>query len=297
MEKNYKLGLTAALGCSFLWGVLPMYWKTLVPIPSSVIIFYRIFWVGVVSFIAALKLYGMEKIKAPLRKKGNKLKFFIAGVIITSNWSIYIWAVNAGYIVQTSIGYYMEPIVVCIFGIIFFKEKVTKYNLAAFAMACIGVLIVILHFGEAPTIAMGLAGTFAVYSALKKSFEVESILSLLYETMFLVPVALGVIIFLEVTNQGAIGVGEPYQYVLLQFTGLATAIPLGLFAVGANNLPLVTLGVTQYLSPSMALILGIFVYGEPFDKVQFISFVVIWIGLVIFTIGEAKMVKKKEGRI
>lgn len=292
MEKNYKLGLIAALGCSFLWGILPMYWKLLVPIPSSVIIFYRIFWVGVVTFFAALKLYGWERIKAPLKVKGNKLKFFIAGVIITLNWSIYIWAVNAGFIIQTSIGYYIEPLVVCLFGIIFFKEKITKYNLSAFVLATIGVLVVVIHFGEVPTIAIGLAMTFAIYAALKKLFNVETILSLLYETMFLVPIALGVIIYLEMTGQGAIGVGEPYQYGLLMLSGLATAIPLGLFAIGANNLPLITLGVTEYLSPSMALILGIFVYNEPFDLVQFISFTIIWIGLVVFTIGEAKAVNK-----
>lgn len=292
MEKNYKLGLIAALGCSFLWGILPMYWKLLVPIPSSVIIFYRIFWVGVVTFFAALKLYGWERIKAPLKVKGNKLKFFIAGVIITLNWSIYIWAVNAGFIIQTSIGYYIEPLVVCLFGIIFFKEKITKYNLSAFVLATIGVLVVVIHFGEVPTIAIGLAVTFAIYAALKKLFNVEAILSLLYETMFLVPIALGVIIYLEMTGQGAIGVGEPYQYGLLMLSGLATAIPLGLFAIGANNLPLITLGVTEYLSPSMALILGIFVYNEPFDLVQFISFTIIWIGLVVFTIGEAKAVNK-----
>ena len=131
-----------------------------------------------------------------------------------------------------------------------------------------------------------------LYAALKKLFNVEAILSLLYETMFLVPIALGVIIYLEMTGQGAIGVGEPYQYGLLMLSGLATAIPLGLFAIGANNLPLITLGVTEYLSPSMALILGIFVYNEPFDLVQFISFTIIWIGLVVFTIGEAKAVNK-----
>ena len=292
MEKNYKLGLIAALGCSFLWGILPMYWKLLVPIPSSVIIFYRIFWVGVVTFFAALKLYGWERIKAPLKVKGNKLKVFIAGVIITLNWSIYIWALNAGFIIQTSIGYYIEPLVVCLFGIIFFKEKITKYNLSAFVLATIGVLVVVIHFGEVPTIAIGLAMTFAIYAALKKLFNVEAILSLLYETMFLVPIALGVIIYLEMTGQGAIGVGESYQYGLLMLSGLATAIPLGLFAIGANNLPLITLGVTEYLSPSMALILGIFVYNEPFDLVQFISFTIIWIGLVVFTIGEAKAVNK-----
>ncbi len=294
MQKNYKLGMIAATSCSFLWGLLPIYWKSLVPISSSVIIIYRIFWVGVVSFIISLKLYGIKKIKEPLRDKKTALKFLLAGIIITANWSIYIWAVNAGFVIQTSIGYYIEPIVVSVFGIVFFKEKITKYNLAAFIFAIVGIAIVLIHFGQLPTIAILLALTFATYAALKKSFNVESILSLLYETIFFAPIALAVIIYLECIGKGAIGTCEPYQYGLLMLTGVATAVPLGLFAVGANNLPLVTLGVTQYISPTIALLLGIYAFGEPFDGVQLIAFGVIWLGLIIFTIGEYKTLKRSN---
>lgn len=296
MEKNYKLGLLAALFCSFLWGILPIYWKSLVPISSTVIIFYRIFWVGVISFIVSLKLYGWKKVKEPLKNKRNMARFAIAGVIITLNWSIYIWAVNAGFVIQTSIGYYMEPLVVCLFGIVLFKEGITKFNATAFVLATCAVVIMVIHSGQIPVIAFGLALTFATYAALKKSFKIEAMLSLLYETIFLVPIALLVIIYLEYSGQGAIGVGEPYQYALLMLSGVATAIPLALFAVGANNLPLITLGITEYLSPSLSLILGIFLFNEPFDKVQFIAFIVIWIGLVIFTYGEYKAVQK-EGKM
>ena len=292
MDKNYKLGLTAAITCSFLWGILPIYWKSLIPISSTVIIFYRIFWVGVVSFIVSLKLYGWEKIKAPLRNKKDAVRFVIAGIIITANWRIYIWAVNAGFVIQTSIGYYIQPIMVCLFGIIFFKEKITKYNSTAFIMAMIGVFIMLVHFGEVPGIALGLAITFATYGALKKSFKLPPMLSILYETAFLAPIALIVIIVLEVNGNGALGVGEPYQYGLLMLSGIATAVPLALFAVGANNLPLITLGVTQYVSPSIALLLGIFLFGEPFDKIQFLAFVTVWIGLVVFTLGEAAVTGK-----
>ena len=291
MDKNYKLGLTAIIGCNLVWGLLPIYWKMLIPIPSSVIIFYRIVLVGLCTFLACLKLYGFERIKEPLKVKGNKLKFFIAGAIIAGNWSIYIWAVNAGYIVQTSVGYYIQPLIVCLFGIVLFKEKLTKYKIAALALAVIGVVVVIVHFGEAPVIALSLAVSFAVYGAFKKTFKVEALLSLFYETMFLVPFALAVIVYMEVTGKGAIGVGEPYQYGLLMLAGIMTAVPLGLFASAAKNLPLVTVGVASYISPSMALLLGIFLYGEPFDKVQFASFVLIWIGLAVFTYGERKEVK------
>lgn len=293
MDKNYKMGLTAIIGCNLVWGLLPIYWKMLIPIPSSVIIFYRIVLVGLCTFLACLKLYGFERIKEPLKIKGNKIKFFVAGAIIAGNWSIYIWAVNAGHIVQTSVGYYIQPLIVCLFGIVLFKEKLTKYKITALAMAVVGVIVIIVHFGEAPIIALSLAISFAVYGAFKKTFKVEALLSLLYETMFLAPFALAVIIYMEVSGKGAIGVGEPYQYGLLMLAGIMTAVPLGLFASAAKNLPLVTVGVASYISPSMALILGIFLYGEPFDKVQFASFVLIWIGLAVFTYGEKKEMKKE----
>ncbi|MCR5482737.1 MAG: EamA family transporter RarD [Clostridia bacterium] len=293
-RKNYRFGMTAAIGCSCLWGVLPIYWKSLIPIDSFVIIFYRIFLVGVVSFLGAWKLYGLKAIMAPLRVKGNKLKFFVAGVLVTMNWSMYIWAVNAGYVIQTCIGYYIEPLMVCIFGVVFFKEKLTKYKLGALLLACVGIVVILVHFGELPFIALWLALTFALYAAAKKSFRLPALMTLFYETMFLMIPALAVVIYMEITGRGALDVAQPYQYGLLLLCGLLTAIPLGLFAEAANRISLVSLGITEYLSPSIALVLGIFLFKEGFDLVQFVSFVIIWVGLVIFTIGEFREEKNFE---
>ena len=297
MDTNYKKGLIYALACSILWGILPIYWQALRPIESSVIIYYRIFLVGLVCLIMSLKLYGLEEIKKHLRPKGAKLKFFLAGCLITANWSIYIWAVNADQVIQTCVGYYIEPLMVSVFGIIFFKEKLTKYKLTALILAMSGVVVLLVHFMEIPIIALTLAITFATYAAIKKSFNLPSVLSLFYETMFLMIPALAVIIYIEVTGQGALGVGEPYQYGLLMLCGPITALTLAFFAEAANKVPLVTLGLIEYISPSIALILGIFLFKEPFDLVQFIAFVIVWIGLVFFTMGEAKeskMTKKPE---
>lgn len=293
-SKQYRIGLLCSLSCSVLWGILPIYWQALRPIESSVIIFYRIFLVGVVCFFAALKLYGFEGIRAPLREKGVKLKYFAAGALITANWSIYIWAVNADHVIQTCIGYYIEPLVVCMFGVFFFKEKLTKHKLIAFVLACAGVVIILLHFMEVPFIALGLALTFAVYAAIKKSSQLPVMLSLLYETMFLSPAALAILIYLEVTGKGALGAGAPYQYVMLLMVGFCTALPLGLFSAAANKIPLVTLGILEYISPSLSLIIGIFLLHEPFDRIQLIAFIVIWIGLLFFTVGEYRETKGDE---
>ncbi|NLD20374.1 MAG: EamA family transporter RarD [Clostridiales bacterium] len=285
---SYKKGLIYALSCSILWGVLPIYWQALRPIESSVIIFYRIFLVGVVCFIASIKLYGMKEMKKHLRPKGAKLKFFLAGLLITTNWSIYIWAVNADFVIQTCVGYYIEPLMVCVFGIIFFKEKLTGYKLTALIFAMMGVVVMLVHFMQVPLIALSLGLTFATYAALKKSYQLPSVLSLFYETMFLALPALGVVIYLEVNGQGALALGDPVKYILLMFCGPLTAIALAFFAEAANNVPLVTLGLIEYLSPSISLIIGIFMFKEPFDMIQFIAFVIVWIGLVFFTIGEKK---------
>ena len=158
-------------------------------------------------------------------------------------------------------------------------------------LALAGVIIMIINSGQIPAIALSLAITFATYAAIKKSVKLEPMVSLAYETALLVPVALAVIIVMEIKGIGAIGAGDSYQYMLLMLAGVATAIPLGLFAMGANNLPLITLGVTQYVSPTAALLLGVFLFGEPFDILQFVAFAITWMGLVIFTAGEAKAAK------
>ena len=246
-SKDYKQGLIYALSCSILWGILPIYWQALRPIESSVIIFYRIFLVGLVCFVMSLKMYGREEMRKHLKPKGAKLKFFLAGVLITANWSIYIWAVNADFVIQTCVGYYIEPLMVSIFGIIFFKEKLTGYKLTALIFALAGVVVMLVHFMEVPLIALTLALTFATYAALKKSYNLPSVLSLFYETMYLTIPALAVVIYLEVTGQGAIGTGTPFQYVLLMFCGPLTALALAFFAEAANKVPLVTLGLIEYI--------------------------------------------------
>ena len=292
-RKDYKLGLSAALWCAFLWGLLPIYWKWLIPIPSSVIILYRVSLSGIVCLIWCLKKYGWQEIKKPLQNKKLVLRYVIAGIIITGNWSIYIAAVNAGYIIQTSVGYFIEPLLVCVFGIVFFKERLTVYKTGAFIFATAAVVVLIMHYGEVPTIALGLAVTFATYAALKKTCKEPALISMLYETIFLVIPALIAMAIVEAKGGGALANGEPYQWALILLAGLFTLVPLVLFAIAAQNLPMITLGITEYISPAMGIFIGIF-YGEPFGAVQKIAFLLLGIALTIFTIGEYKEQKAVE---
>ena len=240
-----------------------------------------------------MKVHGMEEIRKNLKQKGVKLRYFIAGLLITLNWSIYIWAVNANMVIQTCIGYYIEPLLVCVFGVVIFKEKLDKFKVTALVLAAAGVLVVILHFREIPAVALGLGLSFSVYAAIKKNFSMPPLLSLLYETIFLLPPALVVIIGLEVTGKGAIAAAGPGTYFLLMFCGLFTAFPLVLFANAANKVDLFALGITEYISPTISLIISIFLFQEPFDGVQLSAFAIIWVGLAFFSFGEYRKVRQE----
>lgn len=286
-RKEYREGLLSVVGCNIWWGIMPIYWQWLIPIDSWVIIFYRIFLVALVCFIAAMKVHGTEEIKEVLRDRKLVLRLIAAGIMITINWSIYIWAVNSSHVIQTSIGYYIEPLVVCLFGVFIFKEKINKYKAVALIMGLIGVVAVIIYFREMPTIALGVAITFSIYTAMKKGLKMPPILSLFFETVFLAPFALIVIIYIEAKGIGGMGAGG-LKYFLLMFCGLFTAFPLVLFANAANKISMFVLGLSEYISPTLALLISIFYFKEDFAPIQLIAFGIIWVGLIFFTMGEYK---------
>ena len=190
-KKDYRQGLISVLGSSIWWGIMPIYWQWLKPIDSIVIIFYRIVLVALVCLIAALIAHKKEEILAPLKDKKLMAKLIIAGVIITLNWSLYIYAVNSENVIQSCIGYYIEPLVVCLFGMIFFGEKVNKHKAIALIMGAIGVVAVVFYFRQVPALALSIAFSFAIYAAIKKGLGMPPIISLLYETIFLAPFSAG----------------------------------------------------------------------------------------------------------
>ena len=295
-DRNYKNGLIYALLCAILWGFLPIYWNALNPIGSLVVIFYRIVLMALICLgIQYYRIRNIKEIFAPMFKDKKKLcTYMAAGTLITMNWSIYIWAVQAGYVIQSSMGYFLEPLIVCLLGMIVYKEKANKWKLISMGFAFAGLMVMVIGYRELPVIAIGLAVTFAVYAAIKKSVDLPPFQSLLYETVFIAPIALLLIFRLEGNGVGAIAAGGSGKFILLLFAGIASAVPMGLFSEAAKNLPLLTLGLTEYISPSIALILGIFLFKEPFDMIQFSAFVIIWIGLIFFTYGEFSDVRDRR---
>ena len=283
---DYRTGVICVIACQLIWGVCPVYWQALEPIPSWIIILYRIVTMFVYSYIAARIRYSREEIWGPLKERSVRIKYFIAGFILTVNWSIYIWAMTSEHVIQSAIGYYIEPLVICAVGIIVFKEQVTKYNLAAMLFALAAIILILAHYRQVPGVALGLAGTWAAYSAVKKTAKQPAVIALVYETMVYAVIAFFAVIYIETKGTGALSFGVPGKFALMLLSGLVTLVPVALFGTAAPKVPLLVIGLAQYISPTITLLLGVFLFKEPIDPVQITAFIIIWIGLGIFTYGE-----------
>ncbi len=287
-NSDYRTGVICVLACQIFWGFCPVYWQALVPIPSWIIILYRMTTMFVFSYIAARMKHTKEEIWGPLKERGTAGRYMLNGLILTVNWSTYIWAMTTGHMVQAAIGYYIEPIVICLFGVVFFREKFTKYNATAMALAAVSLIVMLVHYGQLPGVAFGLALTWATYSALKKKTGKPPLIELVYETMFFAVLAVIAIIVIETRGIGGLSMGVPGRYALMYLSGLITLIPIALFGNAAKKVSLFMIGLAQYISPTITLLLGIFAYKEPIDSMQLITFAIIWIGLIFFTYGEYK---------
>lgn len=295
-SSDYRTGVICVLACQIFWGFCPIYWQALEPIPSWIIILYRIVTMFVYSYIAARFRYSREEIWGPLRDKAIRRKYIASGLVLTVNWSIYIWAMTSERVIQASIGYYIEPIVICAVGIIVFKEQLTRYNLTAMIFALIAIIVILAHYRQIPGVALGLAGTWAVYSAIKKTAKEPAIVALVYETVVYCVIAIFAVIFIETRGIGAISMGVPGKYALMFLSGLVTLVPIALFSVAARKVSLLVIGLAQYISPTISLLLGIFLFREPIDMTQIIAFIIIWTGLAIFTYGEFRTSRQKSNQ-
>ena len=190
------------------------------------------------------------------------------------------------HVFQSAIGYYIEPLVICAVGVIVFKEKLTRYNMTAMAFALVAIIMILVHYRQLPGVALGLAGTWAVYTAIKKTATQPVVISLVYETMIYAVIAVFAIVFIESRGIGALAMGIPGKYALMLLSGLVTLVPVALFGVAAPKVSLFIIGLAQYISPTITLLLGIFLFKEPIDRVQVTAFIIIWTGLCFFTYGE-----------
>ncbi|WP_027721091.1 EamA family transporter RarD [Maridesulfovibrio zosterae] len=284
MNKDTHDGLFFAAGAFVMWGLLPVYWKSLESVPPLELLCNRIVWS--MFFVAALITFKTRwsEVRTALNDNKGKLLLVISSCLIGCNWYIYIWAVNNGHVVDTSMGYYMTPLMNALLGCIFMREKLNRIQVIAILIAACGVAFSIFDYGKIPTIALTLAISFGLYGLVRKVMKVESLPGLFVETAVLFPLAAGYLIWLAITGEISYPKVGLNENILLIGAGAATSLPLIFFASGARKLRLVTLGMMQYIAPSLALILGVFVYGESFSCTRFITFVFIWSGIAIYIV-------------
>lgn len=283
-----RSGIIAGFCCYLLWGIMPLYWKLLDDTSPWEVIAQRVIWCFVFTAIVC-KIAGWHFI--PLFRDSRARRFLIpASILITINWSLYIFAVSIDRIVETALGYYINPIITILLGLIVFREKLPLLQWIAVGLCCFGIGFFTLNYGSVPWISILLALSFGAYGAVKKRGGYPAAEAIAVESAYMVPVALAVSAGLALTGQGAFladtASAEGWITTLLLIGGgLCTMVPLVLFAKAANSIPLTLLGFLQYLSPTCGLIIGVFVNGEPFTLAHGVCFGCIWCGLALVGIG------------
>lgn len=277
-------GLFYAAGAYTIWGLLPIYWKALQRVPAAEILAHRIVWAMAVTLL----LIGLRRRRAWLgeaaRSGRTLLAFGMSALLLTGNWFLYIWAVNAGHVVETSLGYFINPLVNVLFGVLLLRERLRPGQGVAVAVASAGVLYLTLQYGAPPWIALALAASFGLYGLLRKTARLGSLEGLTLETLLMVGPALAYLGYLEVTGAGTFGHTAPATSLLLIGSGLVTATPLLLFAAGARRITLTTLGLLQYIAPTLQFTLGVTVFGEALSPQRLIGFAIVWLALAIYTL-------------
>lgn len=276
-------GVVFAFVCYLTWGLFPLYWNLLSGLPSLTILANRMLWSAV--FMVVLVFFSNRKEFFQVFSKGrNILLMSVTGLLITVNWGTYIYAVNNGHVIEASLGYYINPLINVLLGVIVLREKLTKPQRIATFLALIGVSYFTWDFGSFPWISILLAGSMGLYGMIKKKANLPPISALAIETLLIAPIALIYLFF--VMNKGELILANlsPEISTLLVLSGIVTALPLYWFAKAANVVPLSTMGFIQYISPTLQLLLGIFVFGEKFTLAHIVCFAFIWIGL-LFLMG------------
>lgn len=277
-----KKGPLYVLFCYILWGILPVFWKQLQGVNSFYVLASRVVWSFV--FCAGIILYKKEKKKIINTLKDPKMlkKLLLAGIMVTINWGFYIIAIHQNHILEASLAYYMNPILSVLIGFFIFKEKLSKQQWLSVIIAAIGVGYSILMYGKVPTFALIIGISFSIYGATKKKIDLESEVSLFIETMLILPFALIAMVWLK--SQGSVGVEnlKGLSILYIPLSGAITSIPLLFFAEGIKTTSLTSSGLLMYVNPTLQLLIGVFIYGEKFTRVNAITFIFVWIALIVY---------------
>jgi len=265
-----------------MWGFFPLYWPLLEPAGAVEILAHRIFW-SMVLMLGVVLALRRGALRATFADRRTRWLLALASVLITVNWGTYIWGVNNHHVVETSLGYFINPLVSVLLGVVVLGERLRRLQWVALAIAGVAVVGLTVEYGRPPWVSLVLAFSFASYGLAKKKANAGAVESLVVETLFVSPVAVGYIVFLMATGASTFGDNGAWHVVLVIGTGLITVIPLLCFGGAATRVPLSTLGLMQYVTPSVQFLLGIVVFHEPMPAMRLVGFCLIWLSLAIFT--------------
>jgi chloramphenicol-sensitive protein RarD len=294
MSSEERRGVWFAIGAYTVWGLLPVYWKALHNVPAASILANRIAWSAVFVAVLLTVQRNWGWLGGALRSRRIVATYVIAAVLLSVNWYIYIWAVNAGFLVDSSLGYFITPLVNVVMGVLFFRERLSLGKWTAVGLAAAGVLYITMSYGQLPWIGLSLALTFGCYGLVKKQARLPALEGMALETGTIVLPAVAFLIYQEVAGDGVLGHTDWVTSLLLIGTGVITVIPLLWFAGAARRIPLSTMGVIQYISPTLMFILGIAVFHEPFDVHKLVGFILIWAALAVYWVTSARASKMQQ---
>jgi chloramphenicol-sensitive protein RarD len=296
-QTNAKKGVLLAIGAYTMWGIAPIYFKTITFVPALEILSHRVIWSFFFLAIIIHFSHQWRNVVSIFQSKSKMLYLIATALLIGANWLIFIWAINANHMLDASLGYYINPLINVVFGMLFLGERLRKLQWFAVALAAIGVAIQIVVFGSVPVVAFALAISFAFYGLLRKKVSVNGQTGLFIETLVLIPAALIYLAWFADSATSSMANNELNLNVLLISAGIVTTLPLLCFTGAATKLKLSTLGFFQYIGPSLMFLLAVLIYGEAFSTDKAITFTFIWGALVVFSYDGLTQGRKRPATI
>lgn len=290
-EDSFR-GFGFALAAYLLWGVLPLYMKALAHIPPAEIIAHRVLWSVPVAGVVLVLLGRTADLKAAIRNPRMLAMAAVTAALISVNWGIYVWAIGSGHALDAALGYYINPLFSILLGSVLLRERLSPPQWAAIGLAALAVAVLTWEAGRLPVVALSLMLTWGCYAFFKKSLAIGPNQGFMLEVLLLTPAALAYAVWLSATGQGHFLEGIPFDSWMLFGCGIVTAGPLILYANGAKLLKLSTIGILQYITPTMIFLTAVFVFGEPFGQARMIAFPMIWAALVIYTTSMVRQMRK-----
>ncbi len=290
-EINYKKGIPTLLLCFFIWGFQPLYWYICGEWDTYFLLACRIIWAAVCCLCILWAQGKLPQLLAVFRDKNILKREIPASVFLLADWGVYLWAVQNGRVLECSLGYYIQPIVVFILGAVIFREKVSWRHIVILAVVVVGIVLSTDGFNGIPYVTILLAVCFAIYAAIKRSLRIDSVVSTSAEIVMMVPLALLFILFFRMGDTGMASI-TPLRQLMLLGAGVVTAMPMVLYSVGVKYLPLMTAGFCQYLSPTLAVVCGM-IMGEYLTAEKLRSFYFIWAGVLLYCLNTVYEERKK----